>query len=264
MVSLPIALLQADHRLGYQSPRDIAVIILALAPSIDPTIYPPSQVIASLRAINTVIEFNPSHSSNSFRHDLYPSLVHIFNLHRTPLPRVLVIEQVQLAALLLERICSQQDTSDEFAEQDILDALLTFLYSFVFLTWDIQKDYAFNKAPPALTSRLLPSLLFALAQLIKDDQARATQVAAAKPTTPLVGAMFEEEFPMMRILLRLTKNMHGPIKLGAVECLTYMFRLGAIGRREIGEINTLVVPILVRLFDDRPDVRMRAPQILGT
>jgi len=78
-----------------------------------------------------------------------------------------------------------------------------------------------------------------------------------------MGAMFEEEYPMMRILLRLTKNMHGPIKLGAVECLTYMFRVGAIGRREIGEINTHVVPILVRLFDDRPEVRMKAPQILG-
>jgi len=75
--------------------------------------------------------------------------------------------------------------------------------------------------------------------------------------------MFEEEYPMMRILLRLTKNIHGPIKLGAVECLTYMFRVGAIGRREMVEINNLVVPILVRLFDESPEVRMRAPQILG-
>ena len=68
---------------------------------------------------------------------------------------------------------------------------------------------------------------------------------------------------MIRILLRLTKNMHGPIKLGAIECLTYMFRVGAIGRREIGEINNLVVPILVRLLDDEAEVSMRAPQILG-
>lgn len=166
--------------------------------------------------------------------------------------------------MLLERSCGSADGLDDYAELDILDAMLSFMYSFVFASWNLQKDYSFNKAPPSIHSRLLPSLLFALAALIKDDQGRATQVAASKPSSPLVGAMFEEEYPMMRILLRLTKNIHGPIKLGAVECLAYMFRVGAIGRREVGEINNLVVPILVRLFDDSPEVRMRAPQILGT
>ena len=248
---------------GQQFPSGVAEILLALAPTIDSTIYPAAQVIASLRTLNTLYEFNPSFPAPAFRQSIYQSLVHIFNLHRKPVPKAIIIEQVELAAMLLERTCGQSDASDEFAELDVLDALLTFMYSFVFLTWDIQRDYAFNKAPPAFTSRLLPSLLFALGALIKDDQARAAQVAAAKPSSPLVGAMFEEEFPMMRILLRLTKNMYGPIKLGAVECLTYMFRVGAIGRREVGEINNLVVPILVRLFDDRPEVRMRAPQILG-
>jgi hypothetical protein len=165
--------------------------------------------------------------------------------------------------MLLERSCDHTDTLDDLAELDILDAMLSFMYTFVFASWDLQKDHSFNKAPPSIYSRLLPSLLFALGALIKDNPVRATQVAAAKPSSPLVGAMFEEEYPMMRILLRLTKNMHGSIKLGAVECLTYMFRVGAIGRREVGEINNLVVPILVRLFDDSPEVRMRAPQILG-
>ena len=189
--------------------------------------------------------------------------MHIFQLHRKHLPRPVIIEQVQLAAMLLERSCGSVETMDDFAELDILDAMLTFMFTFVFASWDLQKDYSFNKAPPSIYTRLLPSLLFALGALIKDDQARVTQVAAAKPSSPLVGAMFEEEYPMMRILLRLTKNIHGPIKLGAVECLTYMFRAGGIVRRDVIEIHNLVVPILVRLFDDSPDVRMRAPQILG-
>lgn len=165
--------------------------------------------------------------------------------------------------MLLEQCCGHADNLDDFAQLEIIDAMLAFMYSFAFASWDILRDYSFNKSPPSIYSRLLPSLLFALGALIKDDQARATQVAAAKPSAPLVGAMFEEEYPMMRILLRLTKNKHGSIKLGAVECLTYMFRVGAIGRREVGEINNLVVPILVRLFDESPEVRMRAPQILG-
>ena len=194
---------------------------------------------------------------------IYQPLTKIFQLHRKALPRAAIVEQAQLAATLLEQCCGRTDSLDDLAELDILEAMLSFMYSFTFASWDLPKDYSFNKAPPSIYSKLLPSLLFALGALIKDDQARATQVAAAKPSAPLVGAMFEEEYPMMRILLRLTKNMHGPIKLGAVECLTYMFRVGAIGRREVGEINTLVVSILVRLFDDSPEVRMRAPQILG-
>ena len=238
-------------------------IIQTLTASLDPDLYSPPQIIASLCALNTLCEFNPSVSTCLLTHSFYQTLTQLFQLHRKPLPRSVIIEQVQLAALLLERSCARTDTFDEFAELDILDAMLSFMYSFVFVSWDLQRDYSFNKAPPAIYSRLLPSLLFALGALIKDDEARATQVAAAKPSSPLVGAMFEEEYPMMRILLRLTKNIHGPIKLGAVECLTYMFRVGAIGRREVGEINNLVVPILVRLFDDSPEVRMRAPQILG-
>jgi len=238
-------------------------IIHALTATLDPDICSPTQIIASLRALNTFYEFNPSVSSTHLTHIFYQPLVHIFQLHRKPLPRSVIIEQVQLAAMLLERSCGSVDTMDDFAELDILDAMLSFMFTFVFASWDLQKDYSFNKAPPSIYSRLLPSLLFALGALIKDDQPRVTQVAAAKPSSPLVGAMFEEEYPMMRILLRLTKNIHGPIKLGAVECLTYMFRVGAIGRREVVEINNLVVPILVRLFDDSPEVRMRAPQILG-
>jgi hypothetical protein len=231
---------------------------------LDPDFYSPPQIIASLRALNTFYEFNPSVSLGHLTHSFYQPLAQLFHVHRKQLPRSVIIEQVQLAATLLERSCGSTDTFDEFAELDILDAMLSFMYSFVFASWDLQRDYSFNKAPPAIYSRLLPSLLFAVGALIKDDQARATQVADAKPSSPLAGAILEEEHPMMRILLRLTKNMHGPIKLGAVECLTYMFRVGAIGRREVGEINNLVVPILVRLFDDRPEVRMRAPQILGT
>lgn len=238
-------------------------IIHALTASLDPDISSPGQIIASLRALNTFYEFNPSVSSSHLTHIFYQPLVHIFQLHRKPLPRSVIIEQVQLAAMLLERSCGSVDTMDDFVELDVLDAMLSFMFTFVFASWDLQKDYSFNKAPPSIYSRLLPSLLFALGALIKDDHARVTQVAAAKPSSPLVGAMFEEEYPMMRILLRLTKNIHGPIKLGAVECLTYMFRVGAIGRREVVEINNLVVPILVRLFDDSPEVRMRAPQILG-
>jgi len=174
-----------------------------------------------------------------------------------------MIEQVELAAQLVERSFGTLGPVDEFAELDILDAMLSFMYTFVFASWDLQKDYAFNKAPPAISSRLLPNLLFAIGALIKDDQGRAIQVANAKPSAPLGGATFEDEFSMLRILLRLTKNSYGPIKLGAVECLTYMFRGGAIGGKEVGDINNLVVPILVRLFDDIPEVRMRAPQILG-
>jgi hypothetical protein len=239
-------------------------IILALTASLDPNIYSPQQVIASLRSLNTFYEFYPATIASPLTHSLYRPLAQIFQLHRKALPRAVIVEMAQLAAMLLERCCGQSDSMDDFAELDILDALLSFMYSFGFASWDIQRDYSFNKAPPSIYSKLLPSLLFALGALIKDDQARATQVAAAKPSAPLVGTMFEEEYPMMRILLRLTKNMHGPIKLGAVECLTYMFRVGAIGKKEIGEINTLVVPILVRLFDESPEVRMRAPQILGT
>ena len=239
-------------------------VIHALASLLDPDLYSSAQIIASLCALNTYYESNPSVSNTSLTNCVYQSMTQLFQLHRKPLPRSVIIEQVQLAALLLERSCGNSDVLDEFAELDILDAMLSFMYSFVFASWDLQNDYSFNKAPPAIYSRLLPSLLFALGALIKDDQARATQVAAAKPSSPLIGAMFEEEYPMMRILLRLTKNIHGPIKLGAIECLTYMFRVGAIGRREVGEINNLVVPILVRLFDDSPEVRMRAPQILGS
>ena len=240
-----------------------ADIIQALIALLDPDMYSPPQIIASLCALNTLYEFNPSVSSSYLTRSFHQPLSQIFQLHRKPLPKSVIIEQVQLAALLLERSCTNANTFDEFAELDIIDAMLSFMYSFVFSSWDLQRDYSFNKAPPAIYSRLLPSLLFALGALIKDDQARAKQVATTKPSSPLVGAMFEEEYPMMRILLRLTKNIHGPIKLGAVECLTYMFRVGAIGRREVGEINNLVVPILVRLFDDSPEVRMRAPQILG-
>lgn len=239
-------------------------MIHTLTSLLDPDLYSPSQIIASLCALNTYYEFNPSVSNTRLTNSFYQPLAQLFQLHRKPLPRSVIIEQVQLAASLLERSCGTADVLDEFAELDILDAMLSFMYSFVFASWDLQTDHSFNKAPPAIYSRLLPSLLFALGALIKDDQSRATQVAAAKPPSPLVGAMFEEEYPMMRILLRLTKNIHGPIKLGAVECLTYMFRVGAIGRREVGEINNLVVPILVRLFDDSPEVRMRAPQILGS
>jgi hypothetical protein len=237
-------------------------ILHTLTSLLDPDIYSPAQIIASLRSLNTFYEFNPA-ASTPLPHSFHQPLSQIFQLHRKALPRSLIIEQVQQAAILLERSCGIPNALDDFAELDILDAMLSFMYSFVFASWDLQNDFSFNKAPPSIYSRLLPSLLFALGALIKDDQARATQVAAAKPSSPLVGAMFEEEYPMMRILLRLTKNMHGPIKLGAVECLTYMFRVGAIGRREVGEMNNLVVPILVRLFDDSPEVRMRAPQILG-
>lgn len=241
-----------------------ADVIYTLTSLLDPDLYSPAQIIASLCALNTYYEFNPSVSNTLLTNSFYEPLAQLFQLHRKPLPRSVIIEQVQLAALLLERSCGNADLVDEVAELDILNAMLSFMYSFVFASWDLQKDYSFNKAPPAIYSRLLPSILFALGALIKDDRARATQVAAAKPSSPLVGAMFEEEYPMMRILLRLTKNIHGLIKLGAVECLTYMFRVGAIGRREVGEINNLVVPILVRLFDDSPEVRMRAPQILGS
>jgi hypothetical protein len=241
-----------------------AEIIHALTASLDPDVCSAAQIIAALRALNTFYEFNPSVATIHLTHIFYQPLAQIFQLHRKPLPRSVIMEQVQLAAMLLEKSCGSTDTMDDFAELDILDAILSFMFSFAFASWDLQKDYSFNKASPSIYSSLLPSLLFALAALIKDDQTRVTQVAAAKPSSPLIGAMFEEEYPMMRILLRLTKNIHGPIKLGAVECLTYMFRVGAIGRREITEINNLVVPVLVRLFDDSPEVRMRAPQILGT
>lgn len=229
----------------------------------DPDNYSPPQIIAALRAFNIFYEFRPSVVITPILPTLYQSLARIFQLHRKLLSKVIIIEQARLAATLINRTCTVTETVDGLAEMDILDAMLAFMYSFVFSSWDLQKDYSFNKASPAIYSRLLPSILFALGALIKDDQERATLVAAAKPSSPLVGVMFEEEYPMMRILLRLTKNMHGLIKLGAVECLTYMFRVGAIGRRDVGEINNLVVPILVRLFDDSPEVRMRAPQILG-
>jgi hypothetical protein len=240
-----------------------ADIVQTLAASLDPDMCPPQLVIASLRSLNTFYEFNPRLTSPALSHAFYPRLTQIFQLHRKPLPKSVIIEQVALAATLLERSCTRFELSDDFTDLDTLDALLSFMYSFVFSTWDLQRDYSFNKAPPFIYSRLLPSLLYAIGAIIKDDTERARHVAAAKPSSPLIGSMFEEEYPMMRILLRLTKNIHGSIKLGAVECLTYMFRVGAIGNKEIGEINTLVVPILVRLFDDTPEVRVRAPQILG-
>jgi hypothetical protein len=240
-----------------------ADIIQTLTTCLDPNMCPPQQIIAALRSLNIFYEFNPNLTSPHLSQTFHQPLTQIFQLHRKPLPKSLIIEQVQLAATLLERSCARSELSDDFSELDTLDAMLSFMYSFVFATWDLQQDYSFNMAPPSIYSRLLPSLLYAIGAIIKDDTERATHVAAAKPSSPLVGTMFEEEYPMMRILLRLTKNIHGSIKLGAVECLTYMFRVGAIGRKEIGEINNLVVPILVRLFDDTPEVRMRAPQILG-
>lgn len=240
-----------------------ADIIQTLAASLDPDICPPALVIASLRSLDTFYEFNSHLTSPDLAHAFYSPLTQIFQLHRKPLPKSVIIQQVELAATLLERSCTRSHLSDDFTDLDTLDAMLSFMYSFVFATWDLQQDYSFNKAPPYIYSQLLPSLLYAIGAIIKDDPERATHVAAAKPSSPLIGSMFEEEYPMMRILLRLTKNIHGNIKLGAVECLTYMFRVGAIGSKEIGEINNLVVPILVRLFDDTPEVRIRAPQILG-
>jgi len=235
-------------------------LLSALIITLDPDLNPPSQIIASLRTLNTFFRFNRSCPAPG---SLYHPLTQLFQLHRKPLSRAIVTEQVQLSAMLLERTWGNTDLADEFVELEILNAMLSFMYSFTFAAWDVQNDYSFNKALPSVYSRLLPSLLFALAAVIKDDQLRARHVATAKPSSPLVGAMFEEEYPMMRILLRLTKNIHAPVKLGAVECLTYMFRVGAVGRREALEINNLVVPVLVRLFDDSPNVRMRAPQILG-
>lgn len=236
-------------------------LLNALISTLDPDTSSSAQIVASLRTLNTFFEFNRSFPAPG---SLYQPLTQLLLSHRKPVSRAIVTEQVQLSALLLERTWGNTDLADEFVEVEILNALLSFMYSFTFASWDLQNDYSFNKAPPSIYSRLLPSLLFALGAVIKDDQARARHVATAKPSSPLVGVMFEEEYPMMRILLRLTKNIHGPIKLGAVECLTYMFRVGAIGRREAPEINNLVVPVLVKLFDDTPDVRMRAPQILGT
>ena len=238
-------------------------LVITLAEFLDPDIHSPRQIIAALRTLNTFYEFNPVPNPPGLSYRFYQVLIRIFQLHRKPVPRSIMIEEVELAAQLVERSFGTLGPIDEFAELDILDAMLSFMYGFVFASWDLQKDYAFNKAPPAISSRLLPNLLFAIGALIKDDQARATQVANAKPSAPLGGATFEDEFSMLRILLRLTKNSYGPIKLGAVECLTYMFRGGAIGGKEVGDINNLVVPILVRLFDDIPEVRMRAPQILG-
>ena len=256
---------QVLHGLGATFTERLADIsctdlLNALIFTLDPDLNPPSQIIASLRTLNTFFRFNRSFPAPA---SLYQPLTQLFQLHRKPHSRAIVTEQVQLSAMLLERTWGNTDLADEFVELEILNAMLSFMYSFTFATWDLQNDYSFNKALPSVYSRLLPSLLFALAAVIKDDQSRARHVATAKPSSPLVGAMFEEEYPMMRILLRLTKNIHGSVKLGAVECLTYMFRVGAVGRREASEINNLVVPVLVRLFDDSPNVRMRAPQILG-
>ncbi len=163
------------------------------------------------------------------------------------------IQQATLIASLLATCCDNGMADEGLDEYGILDSLID-------ITINLTRLGKHKTDLNGLQVRLMENVLAAIAALTREHGPRCTAVAAAGRLSEYRCA--SDDNPMLTTLLYMVKDDSNAIRLGAASCITNVYRAGSAPRKYHQDIALIVLPILVRLFDESTDLKSKAPLVL--
>ncbi|BFZ65059.1 hypothetical protein YB2330_006222 [Saitoella coloradoensis] len=207
---------------------------------------PPDLQIACLRVLTTLMDTPAAPRASLFTPSMLSILTKFLHISR-PL-RPYTLQQAELSMNLVHKCCQTEDQKYALADAGVIDALIAVIEQEAFTGGSVGQKR--DSSGVMIHSKLVETALTALGTIIRGS--------------PRLSVMLGLGHDVVPILLSLVRGPRPMTRLSAASVLSYMYRAGSIPKKHAGQIALVVVPILVRLFDDEDlSVAVTAPLVLA-